>query len=62
MVAYDSKEVAYVDPITGEMKMIVEPDYKPKTKTRTELIQVFIVTDTVLGWKVDRKEERSVLK
>jgi len=55
-VGFNSKEVPWVDPITGELKMILEPDYQPKTTIRTDTVRVYIMNDKVLSWKVDRKK------
>lgn len=57
-VGFNSKEVPWVDPITGELKMILEPDYQPKTTISTDTVRVYIIDDKVLGWIVDRKNRR----
>ncbi len=57
-VGFNSKEVPWVDPITGELKMILEPEYQPKTTISTDTVQVYIINDKVLGWIVDRKKRR----
>ncbi|EDY82097.1 hypothetical protein VDG1235_1717 [Verrucomicrobiia bacterium DG1235] len=60
MVAYETQEIPYIDPITGEERMIEEPLYKAETKTRTQITQVYVVDEKVIGWKVDFEEKRQL--
>lgn len=58
MISMETQEVPYVDPFTGELTSIEEPVYIPQTTTYTDNIQVFIVDEKVLGWKVEQDERR----
>ena len=60
MRSMESVEVPYVNPITGEMKTILEPVYKPHTTTNTETLRIYVVNNQVLGWKADHKQENTI--
>lgn len=60
MVAFETEEIPYVDPITGEERMIEEPLYKPQTKTSIQIIKVYVIDGKVVGWKIDNEEKRDL--
>lgn len=60
MVGVETEEIPYVHPITGIEQTITEAVYKPQTTTQTQLIKVFVVAETVIGWKVETNVERVI--
>lgn len=62
MVGIDTEEIPYVDPITGIERTVTEAVYSPQTTTETRLISVFVVDDTVIGWKVETDVKRTFIR
>lgn len=58
MVSTGVNEVPFVDPITGEQRMILDPIFAPETITKSETIEILVTGETVLAWKVKEKERR----
>lgn len=60
MVGVDTEEIPYVDPITGVERTVTEAVYRPQTTTQSQLVKVFVVDDTVIGWKVETNVSREI--
>lgn len=59
MVAYETQEIPFVNPLTGIQVMVSEPLYKAETTTVSDAIDVYLLEDHVIGWKVSREEDRN---
>ena len=61
MVGVDTEEIPYIDPITGVERTVTEPVYRPQRTTQNKSIKVYVVAETVIGWKVDTDIDRSIV-
>lgn len=57
-VAATMREVEFVDPITGEMRMIQEPVFKNELTTITEITELLFIKDLLVEWKQKRFSDR----
>ncbi len=53
MAATDTIEVAYVDPITGEMRTRMEMVMGEEREQIKRAIRLYIIDGVLLGWKVE---------
>ncbi len=61
LIGADTVEIPYVHPITGEEMTLNEPVFQPQTTTQVQIVRVFIVNETILGWRVENEvEQRTV--
>lgn len=60
MTVLRTEEIPYVDPFTGAEKTMEESVLVPQTTTDLTTIQVFVLDDKVLGWKVDTKADSTI--
>jgi hypothetical protein len=55
-----TQEIPYVDPITGQQRMIPEPVYSNVTTTIVEEIHLLWFNGELISWTTQRKENRSI--
>jgi|GEM_PF-1588732 len=61
LIGVDTIEVPFVDPITGEMRMLLETDLQPQMTIIENKIYVFVAYNKVLAWKVVRKKKTDLV-
>ena len=59
-IAAAMQEVPFVDPITGEMRMIQEPVFKNELTTITEITELLFIKDLLVEWKQKRFADRNL--
>jgi len=59
-IAASTKEVPYVDPITGELLKIIEPDQSLETTTLIEELRLFWDNDQLIGWRTEFRRVREL--
>ena len=57
-VAATMRDVEFVDPITGEMRMIQEPVFKNELTTITDVTELLFIKDLLVEWKQKRFADR----
>jgi hypothetical protein len=53
------QEIPYVDPLTGQTKMIKEPVYEQQSVVLIETTELLMFEGRLINWKQSQKEERS---
>jgi hypothetical protein len=58
-VATGTMDLPYVDPITGQTRMIPEPVYSDEATTITEELHLFWHNGELVDWKIEYRSDRS---
>jgi len=57
-----SRDMPYVDPITGEPRMISEPELTPETTQITERTKIYFDNERVVTWESNFEESRELME
>lgn len=57
-----TREVPYIDPITGQMRMVPEPELMPEITRIIDTIEIFFDQERVVTWDQRRKQSRDLIQ